>query len=78
MKFLVKLLILVSVVGVGGAAGYQPTMKYLAERSRVTWGTAEMESGDITRYVRSTGTIQPVLSVSIGSFVSGPIVEPKT
>lgn len=75
MKFLIKLLILISLVGVGGAAGYQPTMTYLAERNRVTWETAEMESGDITRYVNSTGTIQPVLSVSIGSFVSGPIVE---
>jgi len=75
MKFVLKFLTFVSVVGVAGAAGYQPTMKYLAERNKVSWETAEVESGDITRYVNSTGTIQPVLSVSIGSFVSGPIVE---
>jgi len=31
--------------------------------------------GDITRTVNSTGTVKPVLKVTIGSFVSGPIVE---
>ncbi|MCO8120992.1 efflux RND transporter periplasmic adaptor subunit [Stieleria sp. TO1_6] len=75
MKRIFKVLMLLSVVGAAGAAGYQPTMKYLANRNKVTWETAKIESGDITRYVNSTGTIQPVLSVSIGSFVSGPIVE---
>ncbi len=50
-------------------------MRYWAGLYKVTWETAAIESGDITRYVLSTGTVQPVLSVSIGSFVSGPIVE---
>jgi HlyD family secretion protein len=31
--------------------------------------------GDITAVVNSTGTVQPVLSVQVGSFVSGPIKE---
>ena len=38
-------------------------------------GNGEVDSGDITRYVNSTGSVRPVLSVSVGSFVSGPIVE---
>ncbi len=75
MKTFVKLTIVLAVVGAAGAAAYQPALDYWARRNKITWETAEVESGDITRYVNSTGTIQPVLSVSIGSFVSGPIVE---
>ncbi|QDT05421.1 Macrolide export protein MacA [Rubripirellula lacrimiformis] len=74
-KVIVRFLIILVIIGAAGAAAYRPVMKYLAERNKVTWETAELETGDITRYVNSTGTIQPVLSVSIGSFVSGPIVE---
>lgn len=75
MRALFKLLITVGVIGAASAAAYRPALDYWKERNKVTWETAEIESGDITRYVNSTGTIQPVLSVSIGSFVSGPIVE---
>lgn len=75
MRAIFKLLITVGVIGAAGAAAYRPALDYWKERNKVTWETAEIESGDITRYVNSTGTIQPVLSVSIGSFVSGPIVE---
>ncbi|MEO8268957.1 MAG: efflux RND transporter periplasmic adaptor subunit [Aureliella sp.] len=75
MKAISKIIIALAVVGAAGAAGYKPAMDYWAYRNKITWETAEVESGDITRYVNSTGTIQPVLSVSIGSFVSGPIVE---
>jgi len=75
MKFIFKVVIAVGLIGAAGAAGYQPAMDYWQERNKVQWETAEIESGDITRFVNSTGTIQPVLSVSIGSFVSGPIVD---
>ena len=75
MRTLFKSLIVVALLGAVGALGYQPALKYWRERNKITWDTAEIESGDITRFVNSTGTVQPVLSVSIGSFVSGPIVE---
>lgn len=75
MKRFVKVLIVVGITGIAAAAGYQPAMRYLERRNRVQWETVEVDSGDITRYVNSTGTIKPVLSVSVGSFVSGPIVE---
>ncbi len=75
MKTLIKLAIASAVVAAAGFAGYKPALKYLHDRNQITWETANVESGDITRYVNSTGTIQPVLSVSVGSFVSGPIVE---
>lgn len=75
MKTVFKIVIVLAVIGAAGAAGYQPALDYWAYRNKTTWETAEVESGDITRYVTSTGTVQPVLSVSIGTFVSGPIVE---
>jgi HlyD family secretion protein len=75
MRTLFKLLIALAVVGALGFAGYAPAIKYWKDRNRVTWETAKVETGDLVRFVNSTGTIQPVLSVSVGSFVSGPIVE---
>lgn len=75
MRTTVKVILLVIVLGGVGAASYQPALHYWKQRNRVIWETAAIENGSITRYVNSTGTIEPVLSVSIGSFVSGPIVE---
>ncbi|NND96416.1 MAG: efflux RND transporter periplasmic adaptor subunit [Pirellulaceae bacterium] len=75
MKTIVKTLIVLSVIGAAGAAAYQPARAYWEKRNRVEWETAKVTTGDITRYVNSMGTIKPVLSVSVGSFVSGPIVE---
>ncbi len=75
MKLVFKILIACGILGGIGAALYRPAIDYWEERHRPKWDTAEIVSGDIVRYVNSTGTIQPVLSVAIGSFVSGPIVE---
>lgn len=50
-------------------------MRYWENRNKVEWETAKAVTGDLTRYVNSMGTVQPVLRVSVGSFVSGPIVE---
>ncbi len=75
MKTVWKLLLAVVVLGAGGAASYDPAMQYWKRRNRVEWETVTVTRGDLTRYVNSTGTIKPVLSVSVGSFVSGPIVE---
>ncbi|MCA9260149.1 MAG: efflux RND transporter periplasmic adaptor subunit [Planctomycetales bacterium] len=52
----------------------------VAWRSRKTepkdvWRTSKASQGAIVSIVNSTGTIEPVLKVSIGSFVSGPIIE---
>ncbi len=75
MKMLLKFAVALGLVAAIGATSYKPLMDYWEERNRVQWETAEIISGDITRYVNSTGTVQPVLSVAIGCFVSGPIVE---
>jgi HlyD family secretion protein len=75
MKRTVKLLIGIVVVAGLGAAAYRPASDYLSQRNRTQWRTAKLSRGQIIASVKSTGTIQPVLKVSIGSFVSGPITE---
>lgn len=73
-KLVIRLSLLITVVGVAAAA-YGPATSYWTARNRIQWDTASVVRGDIARHVNSTGSIRPVLSVSVGSFVSGPIVE---
>jgi HlyD family secretion protein len=73
MRTIVTLLIvLVLIVGVGAAA-WQPISHTWQVRNMPKWRTAEVVEGDIVSVVNATGTIKPVLQVSVGSFVSGPI-----
>ncbi len=75
MKLAIKLLLTILIAGAAGTAGYGPAIRHWKERRRVNWDTAKVIRGDVVQYVNSTGTVRPVLSVSVGSFVSGPIVE---
>ncbi len=77
MKFLFKLLIFLTVVGGAGALGYKPAAEYLRKRNKPQWETAKVVSGNAIKTITTSGKIEPVLSVAIGSFVSGPIVELK-
>jgi HlyD family secretion protein len=71
LKFLIGIIVIAGI----GAAAYRPATEYFAERNRPRWRTAEVTRGRIVADVKSTGTVQPVLKVSIGSFVSGPVTE---
>ncbi len=75
MKFLLKLLLVLIVLGAAGAAAVNPVRDYLKKRNRPNWRLAEVKQGDIVSVVNSTGEIKPVKSVQIGSFLSGPIIE---
>lgn len=72
MKRLLFWLIIAGLLG-GGVWGYY----HLRERWKVPaadrYRTMPVSRGDITSVVTSTGTVQPVQSVQVGSFVSGPI-----
>ncbi|WP_196803437.1 efflux RND transporter periplasmic adaptor subunit [Thiomonas sp. FB-6] len=58
-------LVLAGVAGVAWwAARRQPAVQYL---------TAPVSRGDVTRSVHATGTVNPVLTVLVGSYVSGVI-----
>ena len=75
LKSLLRIALILILVGGVLAAAWWPLSNYLAEKNRPHWRTAKVSRGDIVSYVKSTGTVKPVLSVSIGSFVSGPITE---
>lgn len=64
--------VLIALAGVTAAA-YKPASDYLKERYRPKFRTVKVETGELIEVINSTGTIQPVLSVHVGAFVSGPI-----
>ncbi|MCG6156334.1 efflux RND transporter periplasmic adaptor subunit [Rubinisphaera margarita] len=73
MRLLIKLTIVLLLLGGLAAAAYQPALEYWAERNRPQFRTSKTEQGEIIETINSTGSIEPVLSVHVGSFVSGPI-----
>lgn len=75
MRTLIKFLIGLVILGGIGAAAYRPIMSYWAQRNKPKWRTADVERGAIISVVNSSGRVKPKLRVSIGSFVSGPILE---
>ncbi|HVK11388.1 MAG TPA: efflux RND transporter periplasmic adaptor subunit [Gemmataceae bacterium] len=75
MRTLIKWLVILGVIGaVLAGAGYG-AMKYLKTQSVPRFTTAAVTTGKIETVVNSTGPIKPVQSVSVGSFISGPILE---
>ncbi len=75
MKFLLKLALVLAVLGGVGYLIYLPVASFLKAKSKVYFRYAEVEEGEIVSVVNSTGDVQPVLRVEVGSFVSGPIIE---
>jgi HlyD family secretion protein len=69
------LVVAVVVVGGLGSAAYRPAMNYWAAHNRTLWRTAKVEKGNVVAVVNSTGTVKPKIEVSVGSFISGPILE---
>lgn len=61
---------------IGLAAAVTSGLSSLGMRSPTdSFRTAKLVRGDIEHTVASTGTVKPVRSVTIGSFVSGPVSE---
>ena len=73
MKLPIALSVTGLVVVVGAGLAYKPATEYWHNRNKVEWETAEVSRGKILAVVNSTGTIRPVLSVTVGAQVSGPI-----
>ena len=66
-------LIVLLVLGVGLALG---AWWYVRERRRpVAYQTARVERGPLSRLVIATGTVNPMATVQVGTYVSGPIKE---
>ncbi len=73
-RWLFRLLILGVVLGVA-AAVVVPAAAWWQQRTAPKYLTATVSRGRVETVVNSTGTIKPVLSVSVGAFTSGPIKE---
>lgn len=58
-----------------GVVGYRPALEYYRARNRPVFQTASVSHGQIVAVINSTGTVKPVLQVTVGSFVSGPILD---
>jgi HlyD family secretion protein len=69
MKKIVLLLVGAGIIG----GGYW--WLFREQERLVTYVTARVERGTITRLVTATGTVNPVTTVQVGSYVSGPIRE---
>ena len=72
MRIFFRLVILACLIA-GVAYAAQRGRTYWQERTRPKFRTADVTEGSITAVVNSTGEVKPVLSISVGSFVSGPI-----
>ncbi len=73
LKFFVKFLLVIAVLAGIGWAAYPTVAKKIAERNKPRWRTTKVETGTVIQVVNATGTVRPVKSVQVGSFVSGPI-----
>lgn len=51
------------------------TAAYFREKNRILYREVEVTRGSVVAVVNSTGTVKPVQSVSVGTFVSGPIAS---
>jgi HlyD family secretion protein len=74
MRFPIKTTVVLA-LGAAAATSYSPLKQYWKEQHRTQYQEEQATTGRIVFEVNSTGTVQPVLSIHIGSFVSGPIVE---
>ena len=70
-----RYVIQIAVAGVilgAGAAGYSALH---GSRHDEDYRTVPVRRRDVEQIVTSTGTVQPVLSVQVGAFVSGPVIK---
>lgn len=75
MKRFAKILLALLLLAGAIAAVYYPLAERWRLRSIPKFLTAEASTGRIIATRNSTGTVKPVTSVLIGSFVSGPVAE---
>lgn len=77
MRRAIKWLVILSVLGALGYFAITQGQQWLAERNKVRFRTASVAKGNLRITVNATGEVKPTLSVRIGTFVSGPILDVK-
>jgi HlyD family secretion protein len=73
MRRLIRWVLLLAVLGGMGAAIAGPGMAWYRKGSATRYTTAKVSRGRVETVVNSTGTLKPIRTITIGSFVSGPI-----
>ncbi len=71
MKRILRWIVVLGIIGGVSAVGYSNF--FVSRHSADDYRTAKAQRGDITFTIKSSGTVQPVLSVQIGAVVSGPL-----
>lgn len=74
MRFITTLIVLALILA-GLAGGGMKAYQAFQAKQKPTYRFAEVDMGDIEEVVNATGEIKPVLTLQVGSFVSGPIVK---
>ncbi len=72
MRTLIILICSVALLGAGGFFGY----KHFTDEKAPTadqWKTQTITRGELVHEVNATGTIEPILTISVGTQVNGPI-----
>ena len=75
MRTFIKAVIILSVIGALGYFGTVSGLAWLAEHNKPRFRVASVERGDLRITVNAAGQLEHTLSVKVGSFVSGPILE---
>ncbi len=75
MNFWIKTLVVLGILAAGTAAAWKPVTDYWNQRNQPKFRTVKVERGSLSAVVNSIGTVEPVLKVKVGAFVSGPIAR---
>ena len=75
VKFIVKLLVWLAVLGGTGYGIYAYMESKKENASVVNYRTAKLVRTDVARTVEATGTVQPIKKVEVGAQVNGRIVK---
>jgi HlyD family secretion protein len=68
-----KLIFLALGIGVMAIASTLMIQRHYQNTGAQGWATAKVSTGSIVRVVTATGTVDPVITVEVGTYVSGPI-----
>lgn len=75
MRTFIRAVIILIVLGALGYFGITKGQQWLAERNKPRFRVANVAQGDLRITVNAAGQLEPTLSVKVGSFVSGPVLE---
>ncbi len=75
MKTFLKWLLILGILTGGASAASFWAKSWWEQRSVPKYLTTTVSRGRVETVVNSTGTVKPVLSVSVGAFTSGPIAQ---